>query len=470
MAEYGLQYGDQDRGRFSLERPDVHLVDAYWHPSASRVEMARRSGRDVADRALMLRFDVDRRITTIFPLYTIPDPARFLDPKHDPILSIDLVVDDGPFAPDYSFDTVDDVEAYIESDFPRGFLKDPNFGLGFDRKMKFLTDSLSRVEGVSKVRLTYPDDQDAVALSDGGKTYEISYGLFDELRRAGGRSDAASQRQSRRHKIQLGYSNLLTRLDDTSFPVKVYDRKPDDIANAIGLQIVDAKMSDKDRSSIIRMAKETVRKSLTSERSILAKLHEEIELASLDQLIEIINADLGKGKSEAHWQKQFTLNPFILDMAFGAPMVMIQGQAHVGGKLLDGSGEKIADFLMTNRMTDSAALVEIKTPQTKLLGNREYRGGIYGPYSDLTATVTQNLDQIAKFSEDIHAIRSKNERNDLRSYGIKGVIVAGMMPEAPKNRSFELYRSSLHGVSILTFDELLEKLKSLRQLLSGRHD
>jgi hypothetical protein len=248
----------------------------------------------------------------------------------------------------------------------------------------------------------------------------------------------------------------------------VYDRKPDEIANAIGLEMVDVKLSDKDRSSIIRMAKETVRKSLQSDKSGLVKLHEEIELASLDQLIGILDADLDKGKSESHWQRQFTLNPFILDMAFGAPMVMIQGQAHVGGKLLDGSGDKIADFLMKNGMTDSVSLVEIKTPKTELLGKREYRGGVYGPSSELSATVIQNLDQVGKFSEEIHLIRSKNEMYDLRAHGIKGVIVAGMMPDAPKKRSLELYRSSLHGVSIITFDELLLKLKSLRDLLSER--
>jgi hypothetical protein len=246
----------------------------------------------------------------------------------------------------------------------------------------------------------------------------------------------------------------------------VYDRKPDDIANAIGLEMMDVNLSGKDRSSIIRLAKETVRKSLHSDRSGLVKLHKEIELASLDHLIGILDGDLNKGKSESHWQRQFTLNPFILHMAFGTPMVMIQGQAHVGGKLLDGSGEKIADFLMKNGMTDSVSLVEIKTTQTKLLGNKEYRGGVFGPSSELSATVTQNLDQIGKFSEEIHLIRSKNEMYDLRAHGIKGVIVAGIMPDTPKKRSLELYRSCLHGVSIITFDEFLLKLKSLRDLLS----
>ncbi|PTM81869.1 Shedu immune nuclease family protein [Cereibacter johrii] len=467
MAQYGLQYGDQDRGKFSLERPENYIVDAYWRPSASRVEMARRSGQIVLGHALMLRLDIARRVTKIFPLYTMPDNAKFLDPKYGQIKSIELVVGDEKFSPDYSFDTVDDVEAYIAEGLPKGLLTDPNFGLGFDRRLKFFTDNISKLEGVNNVRLLYREDYEEVSLSDEGKTYEISYQLFDELRRAGGRSDAAAQEQSRRRKTQIGYTNLLTRLDPKKFPLTPLDRKPDDIANAIGPAMIDVKLSNKDRSSIIRLAKETVRKSLRSEGSGLAKLHEEIELASLDQLIKIIDTNISKCLPESHWQQQFTLNPFILDMTFGAPMVVVQGQAHVGGKLLDGSGEKIADFLMRNRMTDSVALVEIKTPQTELLSKKEYRGGVYGPSSELAATVIQNLDQIGKFSEEIHLTRSKNGMYDLRGHGIKGVIVAGVMPDAPKRRSLELYRSSLHGVWIITFDELLVKLKSLRDLLSG---
>jgi hypothetical protein len=47
-------------------------------------------------------------------------------------------------------------------------------------------------------------------------------------------------------------------------------------------------------------------------------------------------------------------------------------------------------------------------------------------------------------------------------------VLAGMIPDTERKRSFELYRNSLSGLSIITFDELLAKLKSLRKLLSAK--
>ena len=61
-----------------------------------------------------------------------------------------------------------------------------------------------------------------------------------------------------------------------------------------------------------------------------------------------------------------------------------------------------------------------------------------------------------------------NPQQTLEAYGIKGVVLAGMIPDAERKRSFELYRNSLSGLSIITFDELLAKLKSLREFLSAK--
>lgn len=55
----------------------------------------------------------------------------------------------------------------------------------------------------------------------------------------------------------------------------------------------------------------------------------------------------------------------------------------------------------------------------------------------------------------------------MESFGIRGVLVAGVIPDVERKRSFELYRNALAGLSIITFDELLGKLNSLRVLLSA---
>lgn len=76
----------------------------------------------------------------------------------------------------------------------------------------------------------------------------------------------------------------------------------------------------------------------------------------------------------------------------------------------------------------------------------------------------QTLDQIDKLRSDIYRVKAVNPLHKLETYGIKGVVLAGMIPDAGRKRSFELYRNSLSGLSIITFDELLAKLKSLELL------
>ncbi|MFD1985492.1 hypothetical protein ACFSOZ_23660 [Mesorhizobium newzealandense] len=71
-------------------------------------------------------------------------------------------------------------------------------------------------------------------------------------------------------------------------------------------------------------------------------------------------------------------------------------------------------------------------------------------------------------SSELYRIKALNLQHKLESYGIKGVVLAGTIPDTERKRSFELYRNSLSGLSIITFDELLAKLKSLRKLLSAK--
>lgn len=102
-------------------------------------------------------------------------------------------------------------------------------------------------------------------------------------------------------------------------------------------------------------------------RSLLA-LKNDIELITLNQLIERYQEMLGKGLTESKWQSFFLENPFILSLAFAVPAMLVQGQAYAGGKRLNGSGGKFSDFLYASASTGNLGLIEIKKPQTELLG------------------------------------------------------------------------------------------------------
>jgi hypothetical protein len=197
------------------------------------------------------------------------------------------------------------------------------------------------------------------------------------------------------------------------------------------------------------------------------KLQNDLELVTLEHLIKKYEEMLKKRLNENHWQKLFSENPFILNMAFGYPVIKIHDQASVGGRKLSGAGEKITDFIVKNSITNNTALLEIKTPQTRLLNKTVYRGEVYTPSSDLSGSINQVLDQKYKFQKEISTIKENTRLYDIESYAVHCALIIGQTPkDIDQQKSFELFRRNSKDVEIVTFDELLEKLKQLFAFLS----
>ena len=343
MATFGPQFDQQDQGTVSFEMVGGGVVEVYFKPSDARLRAANRA-EDPSARVLLIRFDAIKQKTTLFPVNTMPNSTDFLKPKHGAIASIELANKDSFFFEFDDFDGardlvvplgVEDLLLFLNDCLPSGFTKDPNFGLGLDRKLSFITNALSQIQGVERLRLTDEKTLE-VSLSTDGKTYEMGYRLFDELRKGANRFDTKARAMSRRKKVQSAYTNLLSRLNRTTFPVKVLERGPDDVADAIGQSIVDQKLSERDRAAVVNLTKASVRTTIKTQPEVLVKLHDEIELASLDELITAMEIKLSLHAKEAHWQTLFEANPFILDLAFNVPVILLKGQAHVGGKKLSG--------------------------------------------------------------------------------------------------------------------------------------
>jgi hypothetical protein len=186
----------------------------------------------------------------------------------------------------------------------------------------------------------------------------------------------------------------------------------------------------------------------------------------LEVLIGKYEEMLAKDLSETRWQALFNDNPFILNLAFGYPVIKIQDQAHVGGQGLSGSGDTIADFLVKNEISNNAALFEIKTPSAPLLNRKPYRGQLYTPSSDLSGAINQMLDQKSEFQKDITRIKENSRIYNLESYAVHSVLIIGTTPEGlDRQKSFELFRGNSKDITIITFDELLAKLKLLHEFL-----
>jgi hypothetical protein len=86
----------------------------------------------------------------------------------------------------------------------------------------------------------------------------------------------------------------------------------------------------------------------------------------------------------------------------------------------------------------------------------------------LTAAVTQALDQKYQLENSFVQRKHASRMPDLESYIVRCCVVIGTTPQdINAQKSFELFRGNSRLVDIVTYDELLMKLRQLRQLLGG---
>lgn len=171
---------------------------------------------------------------------------------------------------------------------------------------------------------------------------------------------------------------------------------------------------------------------------------------------------------EEFWQLTFSENSFVLSQVFAAPIVYIQDKAFVGGTRVDGKGGKFVDYLATVESSSEAVLVEIKRPVTKLLGSK-YRKGVFRPSADLTGAIVQVRDYRAQLIEN-HKHLGEKVTKGVAPLDPRCVVIAGdgstQLNTAERRRSFELFRSGLKDVEVVTYDELFRKVEVLAQLFN----
>jgi hypothetical protein len=172
---------------------------------------------------------------------------------------------------------------------------------------------------------------------------------------------------------------------------------------------------------------------------------------------------------ETKWQNFFERNKWIFGYGLNYQILrQEQTQPHYGGTRVDGRGGQRGDYL-TSTLGDInfTVLVEIKTPGTPLLqGKEEIRSGAWSLSKDLTDALSQieaNIDTWIKQGSVHPDNRDKLEGSGVYTVQPKGIIVIGTLAQFNSNRSkretFQRFRRSIHGIDIITFDELYERAK-----------
>ncbi|WP_214818211.1 Shedu immune nuclease family protein [Exiguobacterium sp. s59] len=204
----------------------------------------------------------------------------------------------------------------------------------------------------------------------------------------------------------------------------------------------------------------------------LDRINSVVGLAKLKKVYTIWEENKDEDQLEKFWQDVLKEHSWILTQIFSTPTVMIDSEVYVGGKGFDNKGGKVVDFLLANPFSDDSVLIEIKTPQEKLLSSKEYRNNIYPINPHIAGAVSQVLQYKHKLQRTYRDIRDdmREQGKDVKFDSISPccVVIAGRLDSlttVPQKHSFEFYRKELGSVVLMTFDELFEKVKNFIDLL-----
>lgn len=347
---------------------------------------------------------------------------------------------------------------------PRCFITEVYRGLGFKREYASILHAIEQqTEGDTIVVSNREEVSSSV-------NFIVSYQTLDELSREVDRIYSRANSAKREITEVTSHNVVAEILGKPSRKVKL-GRHP--MRQLITHAVSNESFVDDDQKSELVSAVEAnisgIAKALPEQALQLKAGLEDITLASLiEQFEELIT----QKHSEKEWQDFFKRNPIIINVATSHPIIFIQDEASVGGRRLSGKGEKVTDFLYRNQSTKNALIVELKTPQTNLLNSSEYRGGVFSPTADVSGAVNQVRDQRQKLIRDISRLKQEAIENDekleLETFSANCMLVVGKTPrETSKQRSWELFRGGLSDVDVITYDELLEKLRALQSLLLG---
>lgn len=457
------EIGIRPSGRLVIEEVHPGFNEIYFIPPEESLAAA---GLDASNpekfKKLILEVNVQNDYISIHPINTLPTHDDFLEQKYG---DLEIITLDGF---DYGgAETADEAMEILEA-LPSAFVKDYDYGLGFRKDYNYIPHTLESW-GIKHLVIS---KKDSASLDKENATCTIKYAEFEQVRKSVDRITRQARISSNKLK-DISVHNVLTFFlyAEEEHAEKMLDARDDDfLARLIAKSspVISVKLTKDEQSEAVKRVADNKDAIAKDQPQTLIKLRNDIELVTLEQLIQKFEEMFGKRLTEDRWQALFNENPFILTLAFGYPIIKIQDQASVGGRKISGIGEKVTDYLVKHGISNNAALFEIKTPGTRLLNKTPYRDGVYTPSSDLAGAVNQMLDQKHKFQKEIAGIKDNSRIYDLESYAVHGVLVIGKTPDdSDEQKSFELFRGNSKDIAIVTFDELLEKLKQLHAFLSS---
>lgn len=395
----------------------------------------------------------------MFPINVRRGMADYLKPRHESLKTITIESDN------YGWPLPTEPGDFEELllGLPTGFSKQFQYGLGLKWEYRFFVNAVGDIPGITELVISA-----GAEITVESPTYRIGVKRFDQLRRAIDNIARRYQREALEDKHLVAYTNLLHAVIPADFPLKTKKIRPGSIYELVKIGGERSDLSRSDRQAAMSIIAKDKEKIAKTDADALLSLRSDIEKVTLGTLIQKFEDMLTKDLNEPKWQDFLKANPFILSLAFAYPVFLIQDQAYVGGTTIRGAGEKIADFLLAQRYSGNLALIEIKRPKTILLKAVPYRTDLHAPTSEVSGSVSQVLDQKYRLQNSFTQKAYESGLTNVHPYSIQCIVIVGTAPtDKNERKSLEFYRNSTKDVTIVTFDELLEKLKEIQRVFSA---
>lgn len=398
---------------------------------------------------------------TMFPLVSAYHRHEFLQPKYDGVQVFRIpsaATKKGWRVPS----TVEKFDSMI-AQLPVGFSRYANRGLGFRWEYRFIAQAIDEATDATTIVFEEGDGASIV-----GDQFMLGMDRFERVRKAIDTITVRARSRSMTDRANCTFNELVHVADPDTYPKRQRKPKSGEIYELVQLSSGDVNRSGQDRTAAADLVRQDAAKTAQENPAALLELKSEIERVTLGELIIRVQALINCNPTEDVWQEFLEANPFVLSIAFPYPVTLIRGQAHVGGTKLDGAGESIADFLFAQPLTGGLAIFEIKTTRTPLLEAKPFRGDLYSPNKLLCAAISQVLDQRSELIMNFHAKKvGEPSMRDTHVGHVHAVVIAGRSPDThERRRSLDLFRNATKDVAVVTFDELLEKLRVIHSLMS----
>ena len=201
------------------------------------------------------------------------------------------------------------------------------------------------------------------------------------------------------------------------------------------------------------------------------------QLLSDPEFFELCKKQKSIKGDEPLWQAYFEKNPWVF--GYGLSYFYVTGfeerklEQFVQGYDLLNRGKRADAVLKTRGINNSLCFAEIKHHNTRLLESDAYRAGCWAPSKEMAGAVAQVQATVAIAMHKLHGMQRMVDDDgnptgeDVFNFKPRAFIVIGSLNEfmgehgvnQDKLRSFELYRTSITGMDIMTFDELYERSK-----------